>query len=250
MTDELFDQRTELARIRDFARSRRTNPLSVLGVVLVRTLCHIPPFVVVPPLIGGRTALNLPLALVGEPGGGKDASITAGRDAVHFDSDTLDELPELTVGSGEGIARTFVDIGPDSVHTALFVASEIDTLAALFDRKGGTLEAELRKLTMGQSLGFANAQKETRTNVPALSYRAGLLVGVQPLRAGALLNARDAGTPQRFLWMPTRDPEMPDDRPEPVVGLTVGVTGWRIPTGDLYCDLVVPDVARTMIDRH
>jgi hypothetical protein len=252
MTDDFWDARDELRHVHDFARSRRTAPLSTLAVVLVRTLCHIPPYVVLPALVGGRTALNLPVALVGDPGSGKDASMTAGRDAVVFDSDTLGELPELTVGSGEGIARTFLDIGKDSVHTALFVVSEIDTLAALFERRGATLEAELRKLAMGQALGFANAQKETRTQVKALSYRAGLLAGVQPLRAGVLLNARDAGTPQRFLWMPTRDPHMPERRPGPVAPLKIRVSGWpgHEPSRDPYSEVSVPAVARVAIDRH
>jgi len=41
-----------------------------------------------------------------------------------------------------------------------------------------------------------------------------LVAGIQPLRAGCLLNDSDGGTPQRFLWMPATDPEAPDDAPD------------------------------------
>lgn len=48
--------------------------------------------------------------------------------------------------------------------------------------------------------------------IPAHSYRMALLLGVQPRRAGALLDDADGGTPQRFLWLPTTDPLAPDVR--------------------------------------
>jgi len=45
-------------------------------------------------------------------------------------------------------------------------------------------------------------------------YRMTMIVGVQPGRGAVLLNDADGGTPQRFLWMPTTDPDAPDNPPE------------------------------------
>jgi hypothetical protein len=239
--DNFWDERDELKHIRQFARSRRANPLSVLAVALVRATCQIPPNIVLPPTIGGRVAPNLFCALVGESGFGKGASERAGRDTIRFVTEDAEDLPEFSPGSGEGLARTLM-----TESTALFVVSEVDTLGSLFARRGQTLEPELRKLFMGEHLGFANAGKETRTKVDALSYRAGLIVGVQPLRAGVLLNGADGGTPQRFLWAPTRDPDMPDDKPDEMEPLDLYPCFHR---GEVR-DLVVPGVAVEEMDRQ
>ncbi len=199
---------------------------------------------VLPPTIGGRVAINLNVALVGLSGAGKGASEAAGRDAIRYIVENP-TLPEFSPGSGEGIARMLME-NP----TALFIASEIDSLAGLFARRGQTLEAEMRKMFMGESLGFSNANKDTRTRVPALSYRAGLIVGVQPLRARVLLAGADGGTPQRFLWVPTRDPQMPEDRPQGMDPLDVVPSYFQPPPGDALHDLKVCGVAREEIDRQ
>jgi hypothetical protein len=231
-----------LGHVRDFARGRRVCPWSVLGVALVRASCHIPPHVVLPPLVGGRTSLNLFCALVGPSGVGKGGSESAGRDAITFTGNCITDLPELPLGSGEGIARTF---GADSdTHSALFTAAEIDSLGALFSRQGATLESELRKMWTGETLGFTNAQKATRTLVERLTYRAGVIVGVQPLRAHTLLQGADGGTPQRFIWMPVLDQDRPDDRPDTPDPIDINVPDFPIGA------LVVPDVAERAVDDH
>ena len=227
------------------ARSRRCAPLSTLAVVLVRATCQIPPAVVLSPIIGGCVAPNMFAALVGDSGAGKGASEAAGRDAIRYNVEDP-TLPEFSPGSGEGIARTLM-----AEPTALFIANEIDTLAALFACKGQTLEPELRKLYMGERLGFANAGKDTRTKVDALSYRAGLIVGVQPLRAGALLNAADGGTPQRFLWAPTRDPDMPTERPAPMDPLDMFPPYWANKDREItVCAAARADIERQHVDYH
>jgi len=242
--DDLWDRPT-LKHVHAFARSRRACPDSTLAAVLVRADCQIPPWVKLPPIIGGRTALNLFAALVGESGAGKGASEAAAHDAIRWDNPAIEVLAERPLGSGEGLARTYMDL-EDCADTlsALWCAPEIDTLRALFARQGATLEGELRKLYMGEQLGFTNSDKKTRTFVRALSYRAGLIAGVQPLRAGVLLGGADGGTPQRFLWALTRDPDMPEQRPDAVEPLTVTVP--KFAGGDLY----VPAVAWEEIQRH
>jgi hypothetical protein len=242
--DDLWDRPT-LKHIHDFARSRRACPNSTLAAALARAVCQIPPWVKLPPIVGGRTAINLFAALVGESGAGKGASEAAARDAITWVNPAVEYLPERPLGSGEGLARTYMDLEDClDILTVLWCAPEIDTLRALFARQGATLEGELRKLYMGEQLGFTNSDKKTRTFVKGLTYRAGLIAGVQPLRAGMLLGGADGGTPQRFLWALTRDPDMPEQRPPELDPLTVTVP--KFAPGDLW----VPPVARAEIERH
>ena len=167
----------------------------------------------------------------------------------------------MPLGSGEGAARTFRPLGtaaelPNPVTSAIFTVPEIDTLTALTSRQGSTLSAELRKLYSGEALGFANAGKDTRNLVAAHSYRACVVVGVQPLRSHALLAGADGGLPQRFIWLPTSDPDAPDQRPPDPGCWEIPASGWqRGPSGHLrlvagHADLVVPPSARTTIDVH
>jgi hypothetical protein len=86
-------------------------------------------------------------------------------------------------------------------------------MTAINHRKGSTLSPELRKGWEGARLGFTYADPHKRLPIAAHSYRFCLLVGVQPGRAGALLDDSDGGTPQRFVWLPTIDPDAPDELP-------------------------------------
>ena len=153
--------------------------------------------------------------------------------------------PSLPIGSGEGVARTFqpAENPDDTTKVAIFTAAEIEVLAALFARSGGTLEGVLRSLYMGEALGFTNSQKVTRTLVPRLSYRAGLVVGVQPLCAGPLLRGADGGTPQRFIWMPVLDPDIADTPPDAPVPLKIKRPKFKTS----YHELQVPQVIRDEI---
>ena len=65
--------------------------------------------------------------------------------------------------------------------------------------------------------------------IPEHSYRLCLTVGIQPARASILLDAHDAGTPQRFIWLPITDPDFPDvepPEPEPLDRTSIG-SGWE-----------------------
>src|SRR3712207_3218265 len=71
------------------------------------------------------------------------------------------------------------------------------------------------------------------------------MLGVQPSKAGPLLEDADGGTPQRFLWVPVTDPDMPRERtkaPEPIV--------WdrRFPTVPRY-EVAVCEEAIDAIDE-
>ncbi len=99
---------------------------------------------------------------------------------------------------------------------------------------------ELRKLWMGEQLGFNNASKATRSILAAHSYRASLIVGVQPIKAGPLLDDADGGTPQRFMFLPVGDPDAPEIAPGRTAALddqgsAVGGSEDRAPRDPGHC---------------
>jgi hypothetical protein len=63
-------------------------------------------------------------------------------------------------------------------------------------------------------LGSANADAVRRVILRKHTYRFGMVVGVQPEKAGPLLFDAPAGTPQRLIWLPATDPAIPN-RPAP-----------------------------------
>jgi hypothetical protein len=247
--NEFWSARPVLAHIHRYAQARAAGPWGALGSALVRAACAVPPHITLPPIVGGPMSLNLFGALVGHSGLGKNAADAVGREAVRFTyAGLLSDPIELPIGTGEGIAKTFrqADAGPDddAPNTAIFTAPEVDTLAALIGRQGSTTEPELRKVYSGEQLGFANAQKHTRTRVAAQSYRAGLIVGAQPQRSGGLFRGADGGTPQRFTWLPVDDPDAPDELPETPEPMTIDIPAIFGP------HLTVPDEVRADILAH
>ena len=257
-SDSFWSARPILGHIITLARSRRVGPWAVLGTAMARAVAIIPPHVALPGTVGGRMSLNLFVALVGPSGAGKGGADAAGAAGITFGGPQVDHVP---LGSGEGTSRTFRPLGtaaelPNPVSSAIFTVPEIDTLTALTSRQGSTLSAELRKLYSGEALGFANAGKDTRNLVPAHSYRACVVVGVQPLRSHPLLGAADGGLPQRFIYLPTSDPDAPDQRPPDPGRWEVPTSAW--PRGNSShlrlvgeeTDLAVPETARQTIDAH
>ncbi|WP_137873443.1 hypothetical protein [Rhodococcus sp. Q] len=253
LAERFWSSRPVLDHVRSFARSRRSGPWSTLGVVLARAVASVEPNVMIPPIVGGPVSLNIFSALVGASGAGKGASEGAARDAVQFvdfNGRPID-LDELPLGSGEGVARTYRPAGteddePNPRTRALFSVQEVDTLAALGSRQGATLLPELRKLYMGEQLGFNNAAKATRSVLPAHSYRASLVVGVQPAKAAPLLHDSDGGTPQRFVFLRVDDPDAPDEAPPTPEPFVVKIPRW----GSDSEYLTIPDSARVAMDRH
>src|SRR4051794_13833533 len=135
-----------------------------------------------------------------------------------------DQLRTVNVGSGEGFVHQFVTRKAGELSrlrdSVLFSVPEVDTLTALGNRQGATLMPILRSAWSGEALGFSYADPSKALDVPARSYRCSLMLGVQPAKAGPLLDDADGGTPQRFLWVPVTDPDMPRERstpPEPIV---------------------------------
>jgi hypothetical protein len=223
----IWDERPILRHLFDFARGRGAAPLAVLGVSLARIVAATPSNIVLPPLIGSDGSLNLFVAFVGASGEGKGAATAAAEDAIDLSTrvDRISGEPVRTVnvGSGEGIVHQFVTRKAGELHrlrdAVLFSVPEVDTLTALGNRQGATLMPALRSAWSGEQLGFAYADPSKALDVAARSYRCSLLLGVQPSKAGPLLEDADGGTPQRFLWVRVTDPDMPrkpPPTPEPI----------------------------------
>lgn len=253
MTDDFWStDRPVLQHVLAVARARGAGPWAVLGSAMDHAVATIPPEIGLPGIVGGRMSLNLFVALVGPSGGGKGAAEAAAQAGFRFGGKA--DIPVVPLGSGEGISRTFRPAGtgpddPNAIDTAVFSAPEIDTIAALATRSGATLSAELRKVYSGEQLGFGNAGKDTRNVVAAGSYRACLIVGVQPAQSSTLLSASGGGLPQRFVWLPTSDPDAPDEPPADPGVFKINRPAWLRRVGG-HVDLTVPDTARTQIRAH
>lgn len=201
----------QLVKIYQWARARYAAPWAVFFAVLLRVAASIGPHVQLPGVIGGRASLNVMCAFVSLSGGGKGISDKVGRLAWPT------PITELPIGSGEGIAATFMppakpDENNPPVTSVIFNCSEIDIFTGIATRQGSTILGTLKAFAMGELLGSTNATKANSRNVPAHSYRGCLSVGAQPGHTGVIFDDTTGGSPQRFLWAPTVDPDMPADR--------------------------------------
>ena len=216
--DAFWTATPELALIREWARARRVGPWGLLGVIMARVVATIPPTAQIPPYTGYRASLNLFINLVARSGYFKGATIGAARDAVQ-----IGYVYATGPGSGEGINHLFAYYDKASKATVFkrrnvyFSVPEVDTLGGLDKRSGSTLLSQLCKAWSGESLTFAYVDQTKALEIPDHSYRLCMVVGVQPGRAGTQLDATDSGVPQRFLWLPTDDPNILDVKtPDPL----------------------------------
>jgi len=211
--------------IRGWAFARMVSPHALLVAVIQRLLASTPPNVVLPPIIGGDASLNLFAALVGPSSAGKDRALDVAAGALQIEGGTL--YADALIGTGEGLVDTFAHWDQKNRRTvidndaALIRVSEVDTWAAVADRRGATLQGVLRSGFMGQTLGFG--YRSSRTTLPPHSYRLCLVVGVQPGHAEVLLGpeAITGGTAGRFLWVSSQSTELSRYWSEPPERLAV-----------------------------
>jgi hypothetical protein len=185
------------------ALARMVSPWGVLGVVAARALTQVRPNWTLPSLIG-HGSLNWFCAVVDKSGGGKTAAKTLARELLTGD------VREKGIGSGEGIIGQFIkpatkDDPPEHHEANMFHADEVDQVAALRSRTGSTMMTILRSAFSGDTLGFSYVTKGRDVHLEAGEYRLTLVAGVQPGRAGAILDDEAGGTPQRFMWFPGND---------------------------------------------
>ncbi|WP_225592944.1 hypothetical protein [Mycolicibacterium fortuitum] len=244
----------QLTQIHQWARARYAAPWAVFFAVLLRVSASTGPHVQLPGVIGGRASLNLMGAFVAPSGGGKGISDKVARLAWPAN------IKELPIGSGEGIAETFTMRGKESednerITAAIFNCPEIDILTGLESRQGSTILGTLKAFAMGEQLGSTNASKANSRNVAAHTYRGCLSVSAQPGHTGVIFSDTSGGTPQRFLWALTVDPDMPDDPgedPEPLNHHLPGLLTRRHDDPDIVTEIVYgPDeIRREIIAAH
>lgn len=216
---ELFSDAGEaLVSIRDWARGRLLPPVGAVVMSAHRVLSAVPAGTTFD-AGGGSGSLNTLVALVGRPGQGKDrlAAAVAGA-LVVTDGRGLVHPVEAALGSGEGVAaRCAPERGPDAQEDdpgtpptpVIFGESEAGKVETLMNRQGSTLRQTIMSIYSGNALGSSN--KNEQMTVPRNSYTAGLWVGVQPDKAGALLGGADDGLAHRFIWTELVDPFAVDE---------------------------------------
>ena len=182
-----------------------------------------------PPWACGNASLNMFVALVGLSGDGKGGPEKTARDAFR-----LGPIYTTGIGSGQGINHLFAHYDGKAKRTVMdresvyFSVPEVDTIASERGRTGSNLLPQLRKAWDGSDLTFGYADRTKAIAVNEHTYRLVMVVGVQPGRANTLLNDVDAGTPQRYLWLPTDAPDTPmeDVEPPEQIDLREIAEGW------------------------
>ena len=110
---------------------------------------------------------------------------------------------------------------------------------------------QLKSMAMGEQIGQTNASKATSRRVDAHTYRACLSVGAQPGHTAVIFSDSSGGTPQRFSWFSTIDPDMPGDQipdPEP---LDTALPFWSSDgLGVVEIGYAVPEIRETVITAH
>ena len=225
----------ELTSCRDYARSVRVGPWAMLGGALTLASATIPPYVVLPGIVGDYASVNLYVNLVGPSGAIKSEAIAAARAWLH----TVPPPEPVKPGSGQGVAKCFAYVkttksGPVQVGkrwTAVAMIPEVDTLTAAGSMTGSSLWAELRSAWSDERVGHDYADATKSVVLQPRRYRLCMIVGVQPLRAGPIFDDVDAGTPQRFVWLPVDDPGAPNSGPPtaPAGAARVGTKTGRTP---------------------
>lgn len=219
---DLWTQTPRLAHIAQAADNLGRNRLAMLAAVLIRVLARVDAGILLAGAqdgsVGSRAALNLGVALVGSSGQGK--STIQDQSGVLIPTPGVEGKPS----TGQGLIQEYLRWDEDeqthhviSDPRRLFFFDEVDTLSASAADKTSTLMSEIRTMLTGGATGTANATAQRKRFLPARSYNFQMILNVQPSRAGGLLRDRDAGTPQRFIWVTVTDPERavrPKDRPE------------------------------------
>ncbi len=250
LEDAVFTSSTILATIQQAAHCRLVVPWAVLGVTLARIIAEVPPHFRLPPVIGSDASLNLAVAIVAASGGGKTGAAACSRDVLRI----LDRRAQsIGPGSGEAIAAAFLEWDPDTKQNrliadpqALLSADEIAQIGVIQGRASqASFGPIIRSMLSGGPVANSAVDKDRRRHLEQHSYRLCVTAGVQPRLSDVLLSDQDAGTPQRWLWLPADDPHWsapPTLEPPPIE--------WRLPPPPYYADrihLTIPDEAAEAI---
>lgn len=228
LEEAVFSDAEHLQRLQRYAWTHHVGPMALLAAVITRINASVPTSATLDSG-SGDGGFNTFAAFVGPSGAGKDKTINAMEEAVNITGNTGHPIsvPQHGMSSGEGIVSLFAyreerrtadgeEVEqPPQLESVLLIETEVSELGRKAERSGATLRPTLLKVYSGGALG--GVTKAERTNVEAGSYRAGLIVGVQPGNAGLILSDATSGFPQRFLWTemvgPPEESFEPRDKP-------------------------------------
>jgi hypothetical protein len=236
-----FWKRPTLDRIRQAAWSMLSSPDAVLGITLAKLSASLPPVVRVDTGVRRPMSLNTFVAPVGQTGGFKSSAMQTAKSAVKLVPDWSSDdnvgvlrplgenLPHrVYLGSGQGIVESFMGEvetppaegsrgKPKSVRrqvrtNVVLSVDEGNGLAKALGDTNSIVGETLRELWTGTDTGQGNARTENRRGVREGEYSFGMIVGFQLSVLGKFLGSEDAelGTPQRFLFVWTGAPDIPD----------------------------------------
>lgn len=216
---DFWESREILRHIRDVALSRVISPWGLLSYTLALVSATTDHTIVLPGLGGSLTSMNIFASLVAPTGGGKGETVKTGEELVEYEARLL---AIMGPGTGEGFLAAYTEAGRGgntrTSYNALITVDEVRTLGKIIERPGSTVEGVMCSAWAGEMLAFQTSDKSKRRMVERFTYRMGMAMGVQPTQAGPFIRGVDQGLTQRFLWMPTREPqtEIPE-APEPRV---------------------------------
>lgn len=218
---DFWESSENLQWLRQHARARLVPPAAMLGASLARVVSAIPPFVVLPGTIGSVASLNQNFALVGPSGSAKSTSIAAMKDWLTVAPNYIPKKPGTTEGLRKCFARKqmkdvngkpqLVQVGKQ--WSVLAIVPEVDSLTAA-NKRSLSMMSELRQAWSGEDLAEDFADETKTILLRGNRYRFAMVLGVQPGRAKPLFDDADGGTPQRFIWLPAVDPDIPDIAPD------------------------------------
>ena len=235
---EFWSATDQLKLIYRWARANYVAPWALLYAVLLRVVATTGPQIMLPGP-PAPASLNMGVVLVGRSGAGKGVTDKVSR--VVWPAD----IHEEGLGSGQGIAELFKEQKDpeDRITRALFTVSEIDHLAALNAGQGNNTRAALKAALTGDRLGSKGASSVTSRSVPADSYRLCLSISAQYGHTAVLMDDVTGGTPQRLLWAPVTDPDMPDEPgPPPERVLDTSLPSWTSSTSPVLMQFGPPEI--------
>lgn len=222
--DDFWSATDQLSLIHQWARASYVAPLGLLFAVLLRVSASTGPGVMLPGP-PAPASLNQGVVFIGRSGAGKGVTDKLSR--VVWPAD----IHEEGLGSGQGIAELFKEQKnpEDRITRALISVSEIDHLAALNAGQGNNTRAAVKAALTGDRLGSKGASAVTTRSVPADSYRLAMSISAQYGHTSVLMDDVTGGTPQRLLWAPVTDPDMPDEPgPTPDRVLNTELPSWAL----------------------
>jgi hypothetical protein len=247
LPDEFWNERPELAHIRQAAHARGASADAVLVCVLARVAVTIAPGRTLPDIVGSRGSLNFCTGIIGKSGKGKSIAMTVADELFPIDH------PTLVPSTGEGIVMSYLTPAKDADGKVdrslglvlierphvLFHVDEGQGMLAQGSRQGATLLPILRSAWSGVNLGQANANLDARRYVPAGSYRFAIVVGFQLGVGSTLVADADGGTPQRFVFASAVDPLIPLVKAPWPGPLDVPLGAWH--AGPMACAQEIAD---------